>query len=67
MTQQTNLYRNKKYPTYEEIIQEYSDEINNYIEPEGDNIFGFWMQTIADLQLLDLELQGLICTTNLLD
>jgi len=31
----------------------------NYILPKGDTIFGFWMQTLADLEFLDLELQGL--------
>jgi len=26
---------------------------------ERDTVFGFWMQTLADLEFLDLELQGL--------
>ena len=47
-----------KYPTYEEIINEYSKEANNYQPKEG-TVFGFWMQTLADIQFLDLELSGL--------
>lgn len=47
-----------KYPSLEEILAEYSKEYNNELPKEG-NIFGFWMQTLADLQLLELELKGL--------
>jgi hypothetical protein len=56
---QFNIFANDGYPTFEEIILEYAKEFNHYIIPKGDNIFGFWMQTLADLELLDLELQGL--------
>ena len=46
------------FPTHEEMV-EYSKEFNRYVAPKGSTVFGFWMQTIADLQLLDLELKGL--------
>lgn len=58
-TKQITMFGTNEFPTYEEIIESYSKEFNNYIAPKGDTIFGFWMQTIADLQLLDLELKGL--------
>jgi len=58
-TRQISIFANDDYPTYEEIIWEYAKEFNHYIIPKGDNIFGFWMQTLADLELLDLELLGL--------
>jgi hypothetical protein len=45
-------------PTYDEMV-EYSKELDQYVAPKGSTVFGFWMQTIADLQLLDLELRGL--------
>ena len=51
--------RKNKQSIYEEVIEEYSREFNKYVMPKGENIFGFWMQTLADLELLDLELQGL--------
>lgn len=62
-----NFSKNKKntmfgtheFPSYEEILDAYSKEFSNYVRPKGDTIFGFWMQTIADLEFLDLELQGL--------
>lgn len=38
---------------------DYSKEFYNYIVPKGENVFGFWMQTLADLELLKLELEGL--------
>ncbi|MFQ6126697.1 MAG: DNA methyltransferase [Candidatus Heimdallarchaeota archaeon] len=41
------------------IVKEHPEEFNRYITPQGNTIFGFWMQTLADLELLDLELQGL--------
>ncbi len=37
----------------------YLKEFPRFIEPKGENTFGFWVQTIADVQLLDLELKGL--------
>ncbi|MGQ9707142.1 MAG: DNA methyltransferase [bacterium] len=40
-------------------MEAYAKELTNYILPKGDTIFGFWMQTLADLEFLDLELQGL--------
>jgi len=47
-----------KYPSPEEILQDFSQETKINL-PNGKNVFGFWMQTLADLQLLDLELSGL--------
>ncbi|RLC47589.1 MAG: hypothetical protein DRH57_03800 [Candidatus Cloacimonadota bacterium] len=47
-----------EYPSFEEILNEYSKEADNYLPKEG-NVFGFWMQTLADIQFLDLELSGL--------
>jgi len=51
-----NVY--KEYPSLEEILNEYSKESNNFI-PQDENVFGFWIQTLADIQFLDLELAGL--------
>jgi hypothetical protein len=57
--QQKTMFGNNKFPSYEEIIEDYSKEFSNYVIPKGDTIFGFWMQTLADLEFLDLELKGL--------
>ncbi len=56
---QTTLFGTYEFPSYEEIMEAYAKEFENYILPKGDTIFGFWMQTLADLEFLDLELQGL--------
>jgi len=56
---QITMFGTNEFPSYEEILDEYGKEFRNFILPRGNNIFGFWMQTIADLELLDLELQGL--------
>jgi len=53
------MFGTHKFPSSEEILDAYSREFSSYVCPKGDTIFGFWMQTIADLELLDLELQGL--------
>ena len=45
--------------TYEEIVEKYTKEFNRYITPKENTFFGFWMQTLADLELLNLELQAL--------
>jgi len=58
-TRQTMMYETCESPSYEEIMDAYAKEFANYILPKGDTIFGFWMQTLADLEFLDLELQGL--------
>ena len=58
-TKQETMFGTYDFPSLEEVIESYSKEFNNYITPQGDTIFGFWMQTIADLRLLDLELKGL--------
>jgi DNA modification methylase len=43
----------------EKDIDLYLGEFPRFIEPKGENVFGFWVQTIADIQLLELELKGL--------
>lgn len=53
--------------SYEEIIQDYLREFPKYVSPEGDTVFGLWMQTLADLELLDLELRGLRVVRTLLN
>jgi len=58
-TRQTTMFGTYEFPSYEEIMEAYAKEFANYILPKGDTIFGFWMQTLADLEFLDLELQGL--------
>jgi len=56
---QMTMFGTYTFPSYEEIMEAYAKEFSNYILPKGDTIFGFWMQTLADLEFLDLELQGL--------
>ncbi len=56
---QSTMFGTYEFPSYEEIMEAYAKEFANYILPKGDTIFGFWMQTLADLEFLDLELQGL--------
>ena len=56
---QTTMFGTYEFPSYEEIMDAYAKEFANYVLPRGDTIFGFWMQTLADLEFLDLELQGL--------
>lgn len=58
-SKQLSLSGQKEYPSFEEIMKDYSKEFYNYIFPSGENIFGFWMQTLADLELLKLELEGM--------
>ncbi|MEW6685974.1 MAG: hypothetical protein AB1393_07195 [Candidatus Edwardsbacteria bacterium] len=58
-TKQTTMFGTYEFPSYEEIMEAYAKEFANYVLPKGDTIFGFWMQTLADLEFLDLELQGL--------
>ena len=58
-TRQATMFGTYEFPSYEEIMEAYAKEFANYILPKGDTIFGFWMQTLADLEFLDLELQGL--------
>ena len=56
---QTTLFKTSNiYPSYEEIINEFSLE-NKKLLPKEKNSFGYWMQTLADVQFLDLELSGL--------
>jgi len=57
--EQTSLFNTFAFPSYEEIIDTYAKEFKKYVIPKGETIFGFWMQTLADLELLDLELKGL--------
>jgi len=58
-SKQTTMFDTYEFPSYEEIMDAYAKEFENYILPKGDTIFGFWMQTLADLEFLNLELQGL--------
>jgi len=58
-TKQTTMFGTYEFPSYEEIMVAYAKEFASYVIPKGDTIFGFWMQTLADLDFLDLELQGL--------
>ena len=53
-----NLFGKTKYPSYEEILNEYPKETEKCRDKKG-NVFGFWMQTLADIQFLNLELSGL--------
>ncbi|MEM3473812.1 MAG: DNA methyltransferase [archaeon] len=48
------LFGAYEFPSHEKIIGAYAKEFTNYILPKGDTIFGFLIQTLADL-----ELQGL--------
>lgn len=56
---QLTMFNDDISSSYEEVIDDYAKEFANYITPKGDTIFGFWMQTLADLEFLNLELQGL--------
>jgi len=56
---QLTMFGTYDFPSYEEVIEAYSREFSNYVTPKGDTTFGFWMQTLADLEFLDLELKGL--------
>ena len=58
-SKQTTMFDTYEFPSYEEIMEAYAKEFANYVLPKGDTIFGFWMQTLADLEFLNLELQGL--------
>lgn len=53
------MFGTYEFPSFDEIIEDYAKEFADYVIPKGDTTFGFWMQTLADLELLDLELQGL--------
>lgn len=53
------MFGTQEFPSYEEIMEAYSKEFTNYVLPKGNTVFGFWMQTLADLEFLNLELQGL--------
>jgi len=57
--EQLSMFGTQEFPSYEEIIEAYGREFSKYVVPKGDTVFGFWMQTLADLELLDLELRGL--------
>jgi len=57
--EQMTMFGTYEFPSFEEIIEAYSKEFVNYVTPKGDTVFGFWMQTLADLEFLDLELEGL--------
>ncbi|OIN97292.1 hypothetical protein AUJ66_03855 [Candidatus Desantisbacteria bacterium CG1_02_38_46] len=56
---QLSMFGTQEFPSAEEIVEAYSKEFARYITPVGKNVFGFWMQTLADLELLNLEFTGL--------
>jgi hypothetical protein len=56
---QATMFGTHDFPSYEEIMDAYAKEFASYVIPKGDTVFGFWMQTLADLEFLDLELRGL--------
>ena len=56
---QVTMFGTHDFPSYEEIMDAYAKEFASYVIPKGDTIFGFWMQTLADLEFLNLELLGL--------
>lgn len=56
---QVTMFGTHAFPSYEEIMDAYAKAFASYVIPKGDTIFGFWMQTLADLEFLDLELRGL--------
>ncbi len=58
-TKQITIFDNYEFPSYEQIMDVYAKEFASYVLPKGDTIFGFWMQTLADLEFLNLELGGL--------
>ncbi len=47
-----------EYPTYEEIINEFALAHDKNLFNKK-NAFGYWIQTLADIQFLNLELSGL--------
>lgn len=58
-TKEISLLIDEESLSYEKILLDSVKDLYNYFVPSGDNIFGFWMQTLADLDLLKLELEGL--------
>jgi hypothetical protein len=48
------MFGTYNFPSYEKIMDDYAKEFANYILPKGDTIFGFWIQTLADLEFKDL-------------
>lgn len=54
---QSTMFGTYEFPSYEEIMEAYAKEFSNYILPKGDSIFGFWMQTLADLEFLDRKVK----------
>jgi hypothetical protein len=56
---QITMFGTYEFLSYEEIIEDYAKEFKNYVIPKVETIFSFWMQTLADLEFLDLKLQGL--------
>ena len=49
----------KKYPTYKEITNPASIRNDQETLFKKETVFGYWMQTLADVQFLNLELSGL--------
>jgi len=63
---QKHLFKaNNKYTSIENIIEEITKKASNILpipknkKDKNGNLFGYWMQTLADVQFLDMELSGL--------
>lgn len=63
---QKHLFKaNTKYTSIENIIEEITKKDSNTLpipknkKDKNGNFFGYWMQTLADVQFLDMELSGL--------
>ena len=56
---QMSIFDSYEFSYNEGIVDAYDRELSSYVSFNGDTTFGFWMQTLADLEFLDLELRGL--------
>lgn len=57
--EQLEMFHTGEYDSYERLMEGYAERFADLIAPKGDTTFGFWMQTLADVAFLDLELRGL--------
>ncbi len=57
--EQLEMFETGEYPSYSALMDTYAEQFAQLIAPKGDTTFGFWMQTLADVAFLDLELRGL--------
>lgn len=58
---QISIFEDYETPPHEEIMEyyDYAKDLEECVLPKGDTFFGFWVQTLADLEFLDLELRKL--------